>query len=64
MRAHLLQTTTNERGDALPDRAANDEDFMPGPAQAMQAPAPVAIAIAPAPTCDNDDYWLGGYAGI
>ena len=64
MRAHLLQTTTNERGDALPDRAANDEDFMSRPAQAMQAPVPATIAVARQATCDNDDYCLGGYAGI
>jgi hypothetical protein len=64
MRIHLLQTITNERDDAMLDRAANDDDFMPTPAKAMHAPWPVAIAIAPAPTCDNDDYRLGGYAGI
>jgi hypothetical protein len=62
MRTHLLQTTTNERDDAQLDRAANDEDFMSRPANAVAAPAPVAIARRP--PCDNDDYCLGGYAGI
>ncbi len=62
MRTHLLQTTTNERDDAQLDRAANDGEFMALPTNAFPAPAPVAIA--PRPPCDNDDYWLGGYAGI
>ncbi len=67
MRAHLLQTMTNEREDAQLDRAANDADF----ATASDAPkadairaVPIASPIAPRLTCDNDHYWLGGYAGI
>ena len=64
MRAHLIQATTNERDDAQLDRAANDAQF--GATQTPQATAaPATTQVASAGSLSgNDDYWLGGYAGI
>ena len=74
MRAHLLQPTYihNERDDAQLDCASNDACFDSAQADAPKRgrkPACVTFAAAWQPAtrgidCDNDDYWLGGYAGI
>ena len=72
MRAHLIQTTNSERDDAQLDHAANDAQYErmieTAPTKAMtplaRHPAPIARLVAQQSTCDNDDYYLGGYAGI
>ena len=70
MRAHLLQPTYNadERDDAQLDRAANDAQFATAhrdgkPSEGLPVPATTQIASTGSAS-DNDDYWLGGYAGI
>ena len=70
MRAHLLQPTYNadERDDTQLDSAANDAQFATdhrGARQAESPVVPVTTQIASTGSAsDNDDYWLGGYAGI
>jgi len=77
MRTHLLRTVYPSPAiEAIePDtgNAANDEDYAPrqAPAAAMNAQAPLMTIVAPSSTPatddndnDNDDYYLGGYAGI
>jgi len=75
MRAHLLQTTYNndQSDDAQLDCAVNDANFVASSptkksAENAAAPAPIAAPvtspIAAGSNSDNDDYYLGGYAGI
>jgi hypothetical protein len=63
MRTHLLQTTYRpSAAEADTGHAANDADYLPALAQpgaAMPAARPAEIRAR-----IEDDYVLGGYAGI
>lgn len=66
MRTHLLQTTyLPSAAEADTGNAANDGNYQPG-APERQRPHPVAAAdlAANARMQIEDDYVLGGYAGI
>ena len=70
MRTHLLRTVYPAPAvEAVePDTgcASNDEDYAPTQAPATSAEQPVLTLVtsAAAKPEDNDDYYLGGYAGI
>ena len=73
MRTHLLRTVypspAIEAVEPDTGNASNDEDYAPtqAPAATKSAGAPlitVVKAAAETPSDDNDDYYLGGYAGI
>ena len=71
MRTHLLRTVYPSPAiEAIePDtgNAANDDAPSQAPAAARTAQAPLLTVVTPGSTPatdDNDDYYLGGYAGI
>ena len=70
MRAHLLHPTYNadERDDAQLDRPANDAQFATTQCGASRAEGPTVPATtqiaSTGSASENDDYWIGGYAGI
>lgn len=72
MNTVLLRTSPAPASAELSDVAANDDALAPAVAVAVPPPAPagaplpvVATTFRPdAANSIEDDYWLGGYAGI
>jgi hypothetical protein len=68
MQAQLASTVPPSAIDIGDGRAANDATFVVAPVETrpalILAPAPESVAQRPAAIQSNDDYWLGGYAGI
>ena len=72
MQAQLASTVPPSAIDIGDGHAANDAAYAAAPVEArpvlILAPAPVQIATqrneSPTSNQSNDDYWLGGYAGI
>lgn len=69
MRTHLLRTVypsaTVEAIEPDTGSAANDDDaFSQAPEAKAAQPLLTLVASAAPELSDNDDYYLGGYAGI
>jgi hypothetical protein len=68
MRTHLLRTVyaspALEALAAETGSAANDETYAPDPATTPARTGVQPITVTSATFADNDDYVLGGYAGI
>jgi hypothetical protein len=68
MQAQLVSTVPPSAIEIGDGHAANDAAYAAAPVEArpvlILAPAPESVAQRPKSNQSNDDYWLGGYAGI